>query len=219
MCCSSALFDVGLRERPGFCVSLGPVRWFWPPPPPPLRRAPARAAFALRSCPRPTPALPGSLPQMSGAPAGSNARTSPTSSSSSSGSGSLASAPPAPSPGAACPPLPHLPPEDPLRQAKRLPIRLLKMLSAHGGHLLHPEYLQPLSSTPVSPIEVSAAAAAAGGATSPGSPSGGLGHGPGARLLTCFPSRAAPDGPPPKVRGAFPAPSGDPQSAWLGRGP
>uniref|UniRef100_A0A663E5N6 Zinc finger protein 703 n=1 Tax=Aquila chrysaetos chrysaetos TaxID=223781 RepID=A0A663E5N6_AQUCH len=30
------------------------------------------------------------------------------------------------------------------------------MLSAHGGHLLHPEYLQPLSSTPVSPIELDA---------------------------------------------------------------
>ncbi|XP_011848886.1 PREDICTED: zinc finger protein 703 [Mandrillus leucophaeus] len=48
-----------------------------------------------------------------------------------------------------------LPPADPLRQANRLPIRVLKMLSAHTGHLLHPEYLQPLSSTPVSPIEVS----------------------------------------------------------------
>ncbi|ELK28867.1 Zinc finger protein 703 [Myotis davidii] len=30
------------------------------------------------------------------------------------------------------------------------------MLSAHTGHLLHPEYLQPLSSTPVSPIELDA---------------------------------------------------------------
>ncbi|KAL8173860.1 UNVERIFIED_CONTAM: hypothetical protein K2H54_030245 [Gekko kuhli] len=30
------------------------------------------------------------------------------------------------------------------------------MLSAHSGHLLHPEYLQPLSSTPVSPIELDA---------------------------------------------------------------
>ncbi|KAJ7305125.1 hypothetical protein JRQ81_010993 [Phrynocephalus forsythii] len=55
-----------------------------------------------------------------------------------------------------CPAFAHLPPEDPLRQAKRLPIRVLKMLSAHGGHLLHPEYLQPLSSTPVSPIELDA---------------------------------------------------------------
>nr|XP_056716690.1 zinc finger protein 703 [Euleptes europaea] len=105
---------------------------------------------------------------MSGSPAGSNARTSPGgsgSSGSSSGGGgggggrSAAAAPPpaAPSPGAARPaPLAHLPPEDPLRQASRLPIRVLKMLSAHGGHLLHPEYLQPLSSTPVSPIELDA---------------------------------------------------------------
>lgn len=53
-----------------------------------------------------------------------------------------------------------LPPADPLRQANRLPIRVLKMLSAHTGHLLHPEYLQPLSSTPVSPIEVSLLVAA-----------------------------------------------------------
>lgn len=53
-----------------------------------------------------------------------------------------------------------LPPADPLRQANRLPIRVLKMLSAHTGHLLHPEYLQPLSSTPVSPIEVSPLVAA-----------------------------------------------------------
>lgn len=43
---------------------------------------------------------------------------------------------------------------DPSRQARRLPIRILKMLTAHGGHLLHPEYLQPLTSAPVS-IEVS----------------------------------------------------------------
>ncbi|XP_066495626.1 zinc finger protein 703 [Tiliqua scincoides] len=82
---------------------------------------------------------------MSGSPAGSNARTSPSSTSS-----SLSP------PGASCPALAHLPPEDPLRQANRLPIRVLKMLSAHGGHLLHPEYLQPLSSTPVSPIELDA---------------------------------------------------------------
>lgn len=46
-----------------------------------------------------------------------------------------------------------LTPLDPLRQAKRLPIRLIKMLTAHTGHLLHPEYLQPLTSAPVS-IEV-----------------------------------------------------------------
>ncbi|XP_028273694.1 zinc finger protein 703-like [Parambassis ranga] len=48
-----------------------------------------------------------------------------------------------------------LTPLDPLRQAKRLPIRVLKMLSAHTGHLLHPEYLQPLTSAPVS-IELDA---------------------------------------------------------------
>lgn len=46
-----------------------------------------------------------------------------------------------------------LTPLDPLRQAKRLPIRVIKMLTAHTGHLLHPEYLQPLTSSPVS-IEV-----------------------------------------------------------------
>lgn len=46
-----------------------------------------------------------------------------------------------------------LTPLDPLRQAKRLPIRLIKMLTAHTGHLLHPDYLQPLTSAPVS-IEV-----------------------------------------------------------------
>uniref|UniRef100_A0A8D0E884 Zinc finger protein 703 n=1 Tax=Salvator merianae TaxID=96440 RepID=A0A8D0E884_SALMN len=88
-----------------------------------------------------------------GSPAGSNARTSPTISggSSSSGSGSPFAAAPAQAPA-----LSHLPPEDPLRQANRLPIRVLKMLSAHSGHLLHPEYLQPLSSTPVSPIELDA---------------------------------------------------------------
>uniref|UniRef100_A0A8C6ZRE2 Zinc finger protein 703 n=1 Tax=Nothoprocta perdicaria TaxID=30464 RepID=A0A8C6ZRE2_NOTPE len=44
----------------------------------------------------------------------------------------------------------------PFHPASRLPIRVLKMLSAHSGHLLHPEYLQPLSSTPVSPIELDA---------------------------------------------------------------
>ncbi|KAM9306555.1 zinc finger protein 703-like [Pholidichthys leucotaenia] len=48
-----------------------------------------------------------------------------------------------------------LTPLDPLRQAKRLPIRVLKMLTAHSGHLLHPEYLQPLTSAPVS-IELDA---------------------------------------------------------------
>lgn len=45
-------------------------------------------------------------------------------------------------------------PTDPSRQASRLPIKVLKMLTARAGHLLHPEYLQPLPSTPVSPIEV-----------------------------------------------------------------
>ncbi len=47
-----------------------------------------------------------------------------------------------------------VPPSDPLRQAKRLPIKILKMLTARTGHILHPEYLQPLPSTPISPIEV-----------------------------------------------------------------
>lgn len=47
-----------------------------------------------------------------------------------------------------------VPPSDPLRQANRLPIKVLKMLTARTGHILHPEYLQPLPSTPVSPIEV-----------------------------------------------------------------
>nr|XP_061804133.1 zinc finger protein 703 [Nerophis lumbriciformis] len=44
---------------------------------------------------------------------------------------------------------------EPSRQAKRLPIRIVKMLTAHSGHLLHPEYLQPLQSAPVS-IELDA---------------------------------------------------------------
>uniref|UniRef100_A0A8C6V5X3 Zinc finger protein 703 n=1 Tax=Neogobius melanostomus TaxID=47308 RepID=A0A8C6V5X3_9GOBI len=48
-----------------------------------------------------------------------------------------------------------LSPSDPARQAKRVPIRVLKMLTAHTGHLLHPEYLQPLTSAPVS-IELDA---------------------------------------------------------------
>ncbi|RXM36860.1 Zinc finger protein 503 [Acipenser ruthenus] len=47
-----------------------------------------------------------------------------------------------------------VPPSDPIRQANRLPIKVLKMLTARTGHILHPEYLQPLPSTPVSPIEV-----------------------------------------------------------------
>lgn len=45
-------------------------------------------------------------------------------------------------------------PADPSRQASRLPIKILKMLTARAGHILHPEYLQPLPSTPISPIEV-----------------------------------------------------------------
>ncbi|XP_061449100.1 zinc finger protein 703 [Rhineura floridana] len=95
-----------------------------------------------------------------GSPAGSNARTSPNSSGGKSVAAAVAAtttaSSSAQSPGAACPALSHLPPGDPLRQANRLPIRVLKMLSAHSGHLLHPEYLQPLSSTPVSPIELDA---------------------------------------------------------------
>ncbi|KAK7913417.1 hypothetical protein WMY93_013628 [Mugilogobius chulae] len=47
-------------------------------------------------------------------------------------------------------------PADPQRQAKRLPIKVLKMLTARAGHILHPDYLQPLPSTPVSPIELDA---------------------------------------------------------------
>ncbi|CAL8381017.1 unnamed protein product [Gadus morhua 'NCC'] len=47
-------------------------------------------------------------------------------------------------------------PTDPSRQANRLPIKVLKMLAARAGHILHPEYLQPLPSTPISPIELDA---------------------------------------------------------------
>ncbi|XP_019721413.1 zinc finger protein 503-like [Hippocampus comes] len=47
-------------------------------------------------------------------------------------------------------------PADPHRQAGRLPIKLLKMLTARAGHIMHPEYLQPLPSTPISPIELDA---------------------------------------------------------------
>lgn len=43
-----------------------------------------------------------------------------------------------------CPPLT-------LRQANRLPIKVLKMLTARTGHILHPEYPAALPSTPVSP--------------------------------------------------------------------
>uniref|UniRef100_UPI00398E5CA1 zinc finger protein 703-A-like n=1 Tax=Pristiophorus japonicus TaxID=55135 RepID=UPI00398E5CA1 len=49
-----------------------------------------------------------------------------------------------------------LSPTHPARQARRLPIQVLKMLSAHTGHILHPEYLQPISATPLSPIELDA---------------------------------------------------------------
>ncbi|KAM5140841.1 zinc finger protein 503 [Mantella aurantiaca] len=49
-----------------------------------------------------------------------------------------------------------VPPSDPLRQAGRLPIKVITMLTARSGHILHPEYLQPLPSTPVSPIELDA---------------------------------------------------------------
>lgn len=50
----------------------------------------------------------------------------------------------------------HVSPADPSRQANRIPIKILKMLTARGGHILHPEYLQPLPSTPISPIELDA---------------------------------------------------------------
>ncbi|XP_028830722.1 zinc finger protein 703-like [Denticeps clupeoides] len=52
-------------------------------------------------------------------------------------------------------PAPPPTPPDPSRQARRLPVRILKMLTAHTTHLLHPEYLQPLTSAPVS-IELDA---------------------------------------------------------------
>ncbi|XP_062874356.1 zinc finger protein 703 [Trichomycterus rosablanca] len=48
-----------------------------------------------------------------------------------------------------------LPPADPVRQAKRLPVRILQMLSARAAHMLHADYLQPLSSAPL-PIELDA---------------------------------------------------------------
>ncbi|CAL1599726.1 unnamed protein product [Knipowitschia caucasica] len=51
---------------------------------------------------------------------------------------------------------PCVSPWDPERQEKRLPIKVLKMLAARGGHILHPDYLQPLPSTPISPIELDA---------------------------------------------------------------
>ncbi|KAM9067252.1 zinc finger protein 703 [Sarcophilus harrisii] len=96
---------------------------------------------------------------MSDSPAGSNPRT-PESSGSGGGGGGGGSGSSQSGGGGKRPAVPAavslLPPADPLRQANRLPIRVLKMLSAHTGHLLHPEYLQPLSSTPVSPIELDA---------------------------------------------------------------
>ncbi|XP_021025853.1 zinc finger protein 703 isoform X2 [Mus caroli] len=85
---------------------------------------------------------------MSDSPAGSNPRTPESSGGGSSSGGGGGKRPAVPAV------VSLLPPADPLRQANRLPIRVLKMLSAHTGHLLHPEYLQPLSSTPVSPIEM-----------------------------------------------------------------
>lgn len=50
--------------------------------------------------------------------------------------------------------LASLPLADPVRHAKRLPVRILQMLSARAAHMLHADYLQPLSSAPL-PIEVS----------------------------------------------------------------
>ncbi|KAK1882060.1 Zinc finger protein 503 [Dissostichus eleginoides] len=47
-------------------------------------------------------------------------------------------------------------PADPYRQSSRLPIKVLNMLTARSGHILHPEYLQPLPSTPLGPIELDA---------------------------------------------------------------
>lgn len=49
--------------------------------------------------------------------------------------------------------LASLPLADPVRHAKRLPVRILQMLSARAAHMLHADYLQPLSSAPL-PIEV-----------------------------------------------------------------
>ncbi|XP_061911219.1 zinc finger protein 703-like [Entelurus aequoreus] len=48
-----------------------------------------------------------------------------------------------------------LTPQDPIRQSRRIPIRMINMLTAHTGHLLHPEYLQPLTPAPIS-IELDA---------------------------------------------------------------
>ncbi|XP_034155225.2 zinc finger protein 703 [Pangasianodon hypophthalmus] len=51
--------------------------------------------------------------------------------------------------------LASLPLADPVRHAKRLPVRILQMLSARAAHMLHADYLQPLSSAPL-PIELDA---------------------------------------------------------------
>ncbi|KAF7687176.1 zinc finger protein 703 [Silurus meridionalis] len=48
-----------------------------------------------------------------------------------------------------------LPLADPVRHADRLPVRILQMLSARAAHMLHADYLQPLSSAPL-PIELDA---------------------------------------------------------------
>ncbi|KAA0724865.1 Zinc finger protein 503 [Triplophysa tibetana] len=49
-----------------------------------------------------------------------------------------------------------LPPAHPKRQANRLPVKVLKMLTARTGHILHPDYLQPLPSIHIGPIELDA---------------------------------------------------------------
>ncbi|XP_051959138.1 zinc finger protein 503-like [Xyrauchen texanus] len=43
-----------------------------------------------------------------------------------------------------------------LPPANRFPVKVLKMLAARTGHILHPDYLQPLQSSPVIPIELDA---------------------------------------------------------------
>lgn len=88
----------------------------------------------------------------------------------SSGSGSGPG--PGSSPAGSTKPFVHaVPPSDPLRQANRLPIKVLKMLTARTGHILHPEYLQPLPSTPVSPIEVRTLSLELAGTTTLAAPS------------------------------------------------
>ncbi|XP_007228840.3 zinc finger protein 703 [Astyanax mexicanus] len=54
------------------------------------------------------------------------------------------SVPPVPAPVHAPAPAPP-PPFDPARHGHRLPVRILAMLSAHAGHVLHPDYLQPVT--------------------------------------------------------------------------